>query len=444
MKRGFVSILEMIMIVVVLFVAFNILFPGFQYKSKWSESLLLLSGRDIILTVDRLGKLYEYSFNENALKNFLNEIISLSIVPWSEVEGTMKTNLIIACNCTNEQMVNLNSWLNGLKFNGREVRSTICYTNLEAVNPCIQSSDVLLIWGYKDLTNYLNVLQDYLKNDNGIVEIMDLDSAAKIDDTQKKIFGLSWCNPLEIQGCGWGRTREDLFFKPENASEIIYQSYKFFYHIPVVLKAPDSVFSVPVEGSTQPCPSTNVNQGNFTFRENTYKFWICNGQSVYFDTNNTDTADLIVRAKETFKIKDYNFYLSYIDDNSDIGVIFKPAYNFTDFLKDGNSKLYPVDQNTRRILLSMGNYSNSDKPIPVVVLNGTRTAWIADFTRDSLDAGDDHRQLLTSLILWASNKRTVGVLSPNVKIGYMTSYINVNNTDMYEVYKFGLGLGYPF
>jgi hypothetical protein len=72
-----------------------------------------------------------------------------------------------------------------------------------------------------------------------------------------------------------------------------------------------------------------------------------------------------------------------------------------------------------------------------------RVAWIADFTDNDI-IGDDHKLLLTSLLLWASNKKASAVLSSNLKIGYLTSYVNINNTDMFEVYKFNLGLGYPY
>jgi len=31
-----------------------------------------------------------------------------------------------------------------------------------------------------------------------------------------------------------------------------------------------------------------------------------------------------------------------------------------------------------------------------------------------------------------------------VKVGYVTSYLNTKNVDVFEVYRFNLGLGYPF
>jgi len=31
-----------------------------------------------------------------------------------------------------------------------------------------------------------------------------------------------------------------------------------------------------------------------------------------------------------------------------------------------------------------------------------------------------------------------------LNLGYRTSYVNTFNKDMFEVYKFSMGLGYPF
>ena len=51
--------------------------------------------------------------------------------------------------------------------------------------------------------------------------------------------------------------------------------------------------------------------------------------------------------------------------------------------------------------------------------------------------------LLASLLLWASDKKHISTLS-DLRSGYLTSYVNIANQNMYEVYKFDLGLGFPF
>lgn len=143
--------LEMIMVVIVLYIAFSVFFPGFSYKSGWNEALLLQTSRDVILTADRTNKLYNLSFDKGALQNFLSDVVSEeNLISWSDTGGTVKNQIIIACNCTNDQLNYLNSWLSELEINGRHIDvPPPCYTNLESINPCIVSADVLLIWGEK-------------------------------------------------------------------------------------------------------------------------------------------------------------------------------------------------------------------------------------------------------------------------------------------------------
>lgn len=102
------------------------------------------------------------------------------------------------------------------------------------------------------------------------------------------------------------------------------------------------------------------------------------------------------------------------------------------------NRVRQADNDANKILLKNGNQ-------PVVVLNGTigKTAWMAI----PQNVGDDHKELLLSLLLYAANKGPSGVLSPQLRklnIGYLTSYINTKNDDIFEIYKFNLGLGFPF
>ncbi len=441
-----VSIVEMVTSVIILFIAFNILFPGFSFKSRWDEALSLTKGRDILLTMERTNKLTENSFNAVSIQGFINQNFPLNdTLIWTEVEDAIKNKIVIACNCTNEQIANLSYWTKDLKINNRDVSVSVCYTNLEEkINPCINYlnyPDALVIWGYKDLSQekYLKLLKDFLNNGNGIVEIADLTTA---DNMQNQIFGITDCSG----SCGWGSGREDYFNKPDSANDVTYQPFKIFYHIPFPAKAPELTATVPIEGSISPCSSAETNKGKFTFRGNTDNFWICNDTSVYFDSDNNNQADYVVKVRNSFKLSDYSFYLNYIS-NSSISISFKQTYNFTDFLKDGNTKVSPSSSDVDRIFLSMGNYSNKDKPIPVAILNGTfgKTAWIADFSRNGLNTvTDDQKQLLNSLILFASNKKPKELTFGGTKIGYASSYLNVLNYDMFEVYRLNLGVGQPF
>jgi len=341
--------IEMIMVVIVLYIAFSIFFPGFSYKNKWSEALLLLTARDIVVTSDRIDKLYDYSFNQGALQDFLiNSISNESIISWSDTDGAIKSRVVIACNCTNQQMVNLNTWMNGLNINGRQITTTQCYTNLETINPCMVSSDVLIIWGEKDLSNtiYSNTLQQYLKGDGGIVEIADFKSP--LNQIQNDIFDLG-------DGGSWSSPDYDIVIKPTTADATTYQAYKIY---------------------------TNGLKGNSSLSE------FCKLPSI------------------------------------------------------ANKKVVPADDDSSKILVKINKEGGQATRATCAIFNSTRIAWISDFTDTTFDA--NHTKMLISILLATSNKRPSTSSIPSVSIGYMTPYINVKNADMYEVYKFDLGLGYPY
>jgi hypothetical protein len=353
MKKGFMNILELILVLIALFIAFGILFPGFTYRTKWNEALLLLTSRDIILTADRTGNLYSYSFDAAQLSSFLDSVIptgKTNLIGWSEIEGTVKNRIVVACNCTDEQINSLYNWTSGLRINGRDVNMLIVKTNLDAgLNPKINPSDVLLIWGYKNIDPFKDNLKNYINNENGIVEMMDFPVSP--GPVQEEIFGIK-------EGGSWGSPTADVVVKPVAATNVTYQAYKI--------------------------------------------------------------------------------YLSGLKGQSPIT---------PEFCKDpANKKIIPTDDpnDPSRVLVQVNIDTGSRASC--VIFNDkkvAKVAWMADFSNTAYNS--NHTRLLTSVLLAASNKKAIGVLSPNTppNIGYMTSYVNVKNTDMFEVYRFNLGMGYP-
>jgi len=441
-----VTMVEMIISVIVLFIAFTILFPGFSFKSRWDEALLLTKGRDIILTMERTNNLAQYSFNSDSFQKVNSQIFPLNdTLIWTETEDAIKSKLVIACNCTNDTISSLSYWLKDLKINNRSITTSICYTNLEEkINPCISNikyPDVLVIWGYKDLSqgNTPGLLKEFINDGNGIVEIADLSSPVNIVQTQ--IFGIR-------DSGGASGDQDDSFIKPTTIYNMTYQPFKNFYHISFPVKAPETTSTI-LAGTIPPCPlsATGYNKGNFTFRDKVVNFWICNDTFVYFNSTGGNQPNLLVKVRNPFNISIYNFSLSYIS-NSSISISFNQTYNFTNFIA-GNA-VFPEDLNKDKIFLFSGYYPTAPpniKPRPVVILNGTfgKTAWIADFSRNGLNTvKDDQKQLLTSLILSVSNKKPKELTFGNTKIGYATSYLNVLNYDMFEVYRLNLGVGRPF
>lgn len=469
-RKGIINFLEAIIVIGILFVAFAVLFPGFSLKSRWSDATTILTSRDMILTMDRLNTIYTNSFDSNALQNFIDTSIPVnrsSLVAWAEIEGALKSSIVVACNCSDQQIQNLTYWMSGMKINGRSVNIVFTKSTLDNIIP----SDVLLIWGNTNLDSYLANFLNYLKNNKGIVEINDFtsDSQTAEGGVQQLIFGLAYSGGKTFSD----RSYADHFSrKPNNSSDILYEPYKYFFHVPAPLKIAEFAFSIPVEnGMQQPACSVNIGRGNFTFNDTSYNFWICNSTTAYFDTDNNASADTAIRTGGQFRISGYNFTLQYIDPFAQIGVSFGTNYQFQDFLivwpslqacptGNGWSQYYSNQVDTLngdpyRVILNASFVSGQLTDLPVVITNGTigRTAWIADFSNNPNfknncltfgTVGDDKKLLLTSLLLWTSNKQQLPTTPISIKNGFITKYVNVQNLDTYEVYDFNLGLGSPF
>ncbi len=453
-NKAFVSIIEMITVVALLIVAFNLLFPAFSYESRWNEALLSLRGRDVIATIDRLDSLYQYSFDSNSLEQFLDKAIptgATNLIHWSGTEGALKPVVTVACNCTQQQITSLISWIGRLRVNDRDVNLNIVPSSLE---PIYSASDALILWWDWDrvpqqkISQYKSNLEQYLKAGKGVVEIKEL--KGDLDEIQTDIFGIANCASLfGAPSCGFGSDNEDSLLKPDNAKRPIYLPYKYFHHMPISLQATgEEPIRYEDDFKDNKCSdSEKVTSGEFSIRGNSYPFWVCGGKSVYIDTNKNNKADTILDkdpstvAGDKFAIDGQNLLLSYIDGNARIGITFLQSYLFKDFLK-GSTKVYPKDKDVFKIFLSKGNYSNSQFPIPLVILGGAvgKTAWMMDLPNN---VDDDHKMLLASLIHYAADKKYIGAFG-NFGFGHLTSYVNTKNVDMYEVYKFELGLGLPF
>ena len=455
--KGQISIIESILAITVLLIAFNMMITTGEYQTKWEESLSSLNGRDILVTGDRSGKLHDYSFSPADFKSeFLDKIEAIKdIIIKVETQGAVSNTVYVACDCTSDQITYLQNILTDVKLNTRAVNAIVCSTELPMIETCGASTrypDALVIWGdeFRELAPYINILLDFVSDGNGLVEITDVpnskvDGGADDDEGQKRIFGLK-----SIAGI-FPRPSQDEFLKPRNSSQLSYQSYKWFYHLPYLLKGTVSE-AVPTEGGIPPCATSGM-RGEFKFQKNPNKFWICGTASVYWDADGNNKADTIATTRNKFSIETSNFFLNYIDSTDKIRISFKLDYQFDDFVRRGeaHNKLAPIDNDKNKVLLSMGFWdAQREKPIAAIIFNGTesgKTAWVADFARNAKDLdklnklGDDYEQLLASMVLSVSNKKTREAFQ---QTGQITSYINVNNTDMLEIYKIELSIGKPF
>ena len=465
-RKAIVSLIEMVVVVIILFGAFSVLFPGFSFQNRWEDAFISLKGRDVITTMDRVDNLlYSNSFDENSLRNFLDKTIptnATNLIHWSGTDGTFKPKITVACVCTPSQIGNLTG-TGRFKVNGRDIDLDIVSSGL---NPIYSPSDVLIIWGYRDLTPFRTQILNYLNAENGVIELMDFQNLDEVTPVQNEIFGIAW-DPSQDNINKGNKVADFVQFRgmPMLASNITYKPYKFFHNLTKRVATTTESDSIP--GCNNPPPkgvfvmnNTAANDINANFT-----FWVCTGTSVWFDKNADNTPDILVNQGDIFKLGAYNFKLNYVDF-SGIYISFKPNYKFADFLsgtvQNGRSnppgkalgqnfypQICPINScpvtNTKRILAN-ASFSSPAAELPAVILNETsnkRIAWMADIPERNTMISDDEKQLLFSLIAWAANKKYVSNLG-SLKLGHLISYVNSINQDMYETYEFDLGLGFPF
>lgn len=426
--KGIISVVELIIVAVILFTTFQIFFPGGTVTNRWQEADTVVKSRDMMIAMDKAGDFYKNSFSSDGVSNFIKSVLpGLNLFSWTETGGAIKNRITVACDCTDAQITDLINWASNNKINGR----TITFDFVPADFNNIPKSDVLIIFGYKDITPYKQNLKNYLDGGSGIVEIADLDSSSKVDSIQQEIFGLKW-----IESASGNLADAKFSRKPVDSKDAIYTPYKYFYHLPLNLIGS---FSDQLQG----CSSTTY-KGNLNVKQTDYAFWICSPTTVWFDANKDGQCcdgDSLASVGNTITLDGSTFFLNYVSIST-IGLSFRPDYVFQDFLTMGNNQFFHIEPEDLNNVVIYSE-TNSGKKYPAAIVNNTggSVAWIADF-KDS-GVGDDEKVLLTSILFRSSNKQSQSITG-NIKVGYSSSYLNVNNTDTFEVYRFNLGLGFPF
>jgi hypothetical protein len=70
--KGIMSVIEVMITGLILFVAFLHFFPQYVIKSKWDKALLVIKVRDTINTIDRLNKTYDFAISNDEFNAFMN------------------------------------------------------------------------------------------------------------------------------------------------------------------------------------------------------------------------------------------------------------------------------------------------------------------------------------------------------------------------------------
>ena len=84
--KGIMSIIEVMITGMILFVAFLHFFPQYTIRSKWDKTLLVVKVRDTLNTIDRMNNTYDFATSNVQFDNFMNRTFqpekSGSVVVW--------------------------------------------------------------------------------------------------------------------------------------------------------------------------------------------------------------------------------------------------------------------------------------------------------------------------------------------------------------------------
>ena len=450
--KGIVNVIELILVVVTLFVSFTIFFPGNIYRNKWDDAYGTLRARDAMLALERSGHLHEYAFSSAQMDAFLQSLFSgSSVITWHSVAGGIKEETKVACDCPAGIVAWLNNWAGSTVLNSRDVKLTFCQASIDPADACFANSDALLVWKYKPLEQHEAVLSDYVSMGGGVVEVMNFTDESQVDgdSVQSAMFGLDWIDILkdEATACEFSRS-------PRDASDIIYAPHKYFHHVPLTIAI--SSYGQAITG----CSYSPPGNGTLVLRGHAYEFDTCSVSTAWFDIDGVGGRNTLFAERATMSIGGSDIMLNYVNGVSSISVSFKDGYVFQDFLgyiappgtPDPPGKaiginrivhIEPSDGDADRVLVKAVAGTSRYPAVIVNTYGSGRVAWMPE--PGPANYGHDEKQLLASLLLWAANKETVSATDAlsEFRSGYMASYINVQNYDMFEIYKLNVGIGYP-
>ena len=236
MKKGFMHIVELVVISLLMILVVYQLYRNVPSESFWDRAQLSTLSGDILHSLDAKGVSWTDTGQVEA------ELIRLlgrtNIIFDIEIQNLPKPDLWVGCICTEPEYGEYSGALTGtFTLNGMDYR-----IRMERISP--QQPEFPLIYDViiigKDpemLEGYQRSLEKYLLAGRGVIEIRDFDQPhVSNDDAQLNIFGLEWDAGAVDPGVP---TYKIEFNTPPESR--YYNIRKYFLAIPNVSGNPDSI-----------------------------------------------------------------------------------------------------------------------------------------------------------------------------------------------------------
>ncbi len=190
-RRGFLHILEIIIVVLVafaLFVQFAVL-P--QVKNEWTEPRLSLLAEDVLRTLDLQGLNW---FNSTAVSGNVTALLNNSGLRFDlRVLHAPKPTLRIGCYyCSESEVAFAAAALRSVRANGENISAAV--ENVSAFSAdfdAIVTTTALLAPAQSEL-------EAYLRADKGVVELRDFAASGDVDSLQNSLFGVQWNDSIAL------------------------------------------------------------------------------------------------------------------------------------------------------------------------------------------------------------------------------------------------------
>ncbi|MBN2102138.1 MAG: hypothetical protein JW716_04675 [Candidatus Aenigmarchaeota archaeon] len=227
-KKGFVHMIEIIIVVVMAFFAFfqfsYITTPG----ADWQRTKLALLGNDVLAVMDKNDVNW---FDKNEVDSQLKDMIkSTNIVYSIKLDNVIKQDIKIGCLCIDGETSKIDDMLKPepMQINMENINFSV--EQVSDIGSLLNPKYDVVILSDPSVINSINGntanLMRYLGLDKGIIELFPL-RQADVTGAQKEVFGLEWSSDIPD---GSGR----IIISPyaRNPGSETYTVYKYFNSFP--------------------------------------------------------------------------------------------------------------------------------------------------------------------------------------------------------------------
>jgi len=385
--KGIARVLEAILASLIILGSLSYFLVAKVHESKWGYAILENELQDVLIALTKTGELIDF-IRKNDITGLhleLNALLPKTVMYRLEVIGLPKPVIRIGCNCSESELLKLRKMLHLereriIEFNGRNLSFGFQLVDLSRPSEDI---DLIVFFGYRNLSRYSWELESFLREDKGIVMIANLSDEDLNDAYLTGLFGL---------GYKAGDPSSDNYFaNTSNVSTISYHISRLFADMPVRI-------------------NTSLNtQGYFYLRASLHNITTGqdeNGSYVVHDLDPTKyrEGDVFLANDETgrsWRIRVYEIDADPSDGitYADIGIVDR---NYT-FLFPSVSGENHVAASELTVVKTTNDFASVQVREGVGSYGKGRAVWIKIYDPNSTDLN----QLLRSMMIYAAGERFV-------------------------------------